>query len=45
MRAFQLKIVIKNSHPPIWRRIILQEGITFLQLANIFNIDPVELIK
>lgn len=38
MRAFQLKIVIKNSHPPIWRRIILQEGITFLQLANIFNV-------
>ena len=36
MKAFQLKITIKHSHPPIWRRIIVPEGITFYQLGQIF---------
>lgn len=36
MKAFQLKITIKHSHPPIWRRIIVPEGITFYQLGKIF---------
>ena len=32
MKAYQLKIVIKGSKPPIWRRVIIPEKITFLQL-------------
>lgn len=37
MKAFQLKVVIKNSKPPIWRRIIVPAGITFSQLSMILN--------
>lgn len=37
MKAYQLKIVIKNSKPPIWRRCIVPTGITFSQLAVILN--------
>ncbi len=37
MKAFQLKIVIKNSKPPIWRRLIVPAGITFSQLSMILN--------
>ncbi len=37
MKAFQLKITIKNSKPPIWRRVIVPTGITFSQLALILN--------
>ncbi len=37
MKAFQLKIVIKNSKPPIWRRVIVPAGITFSQLSIILN--------
>jgi len=37
MRAFQLKIMIKNSKPPIWRRVIVPAGITFSQLSMILN--------
>lgn len=37
MKAYQLKIVIKNSKPPIWRRCIVPAGITFSQLAIILN--------
>lgn len=37
MKAFQLKMVIKNSKPPIWRRIIVPSGITFSQLSIILN--------
>ncbi len=36
-KAFQLKIVIKNSKPPIWRRVIVPAGITFSQLSMILN--------
>ena len=32
MKAYQLKIVIKGSKPPIWRRAIIPEKITFFQL-------------
>ena len=38
MKAYQLKIQIKNSHPPIWRRVIVPSGITFQELAEILNI-------
>lgn len=37
MKAFQLKITIKNSKPPIWRRVIVPAGITFSQLSMILN--------
>lgn len=37
MKAFQLKISIKNSKPPIWRRVIVPTGITFSQLSMILN--------
>lgn len=37
MKAFQLKMVIKNSKPPIWRRVIVPAGITFSQLSMILN--------
>ena len=37
MKAFQLKVTIKNSKPPIWRRIIVPAGITFSQLSIILN--------
>lgn len=37
MKAFQLKIVINNSKPPIWRRVIVPAGITFSQLSVILN--------
>ncbi len=37
MKAFQLKIMIKNSKPPIWRRVIVPTGITFSQLSIILN--------
>ncbi|MGF7011170.1 hypothetical protein M2146_001714 [Lachnospiraceae bacterium PF1-22] len=37
MRGYQLKIVLKGSHPPIWRRLIVPEDITFFELAHILN--------
>jgi hypothetical protein len=36
-KAFQLKITIKNSKPPIWRRLIVPTGITFSQFSMILN--------
>ena len=35
--GYQLKITIKNSRPPIWRRIIVPEHITFADLDNIIE--------
>lgn len=32
MKAYQLKITIKDTKPPIWRRVIIPEKITFEQL-------------
>lgn len=37
MKAYQLKIMIKDSHPPIWRRIIVPAGLTFSQLSIVIN--------
>ena len=37
MKAFQLKVVIKDSRPPIWRRVIVPAGIMFSQLSMILN--------
>lgn len=37
MKAYQMKVMIKNSHPPIWRRFIVPAGLTFSQLSFILN--------
>lgn len=37
MRGYQLKIIIKNSKPPIWRRVVVPEGITFDQLHQVIQ--------
>ena len=35
--GYQLKITIKNSHPPIWRRILVPDRITFFNLDDIIE--------
>lgn len=37
MGAYQLKITIKGSKPPIWRRILVPEGITFDKLHQVIQ--------
>lgn len=37
MKAYQIKIAIKDSHPPIWRRAIIPAGLSFSQLSVILN--------
>lgn len=37
MKAYQLKIQIKDSHPPIWRRVIVPAGLSFSQLGVVLN--------
>ncbi|MDO4340195.1 MAG: plasmid pRiA4b ORF-3 family protein [Eubacteriales bacterium] len=37
MKAYQMKIVIKDSHPPIWRRFIVPAGLSFSQLGIVLN--------
>lgn len=37
MKAYQMKIAIKNSHPPIWRRFIVPAGLSFSQLGIVLN--------
>ncbi|SFC26950.1 IS1096 element passenger TnpR family protein [Butyrivibrio sp. YAB3001] len=37
MKAYQLKITIKGSKPPIWRRCIVPAGISFSQLTVLFH--------
>lgn len=37
MGAYQLKIIIKGSKPPIWRRVLVPEGITFEELHKIIQ--------
>ena len=36
-KSYQLKITIKDSHPPIWRRILIPDGITFRELDDIIE--------
>lgn len=38
MKKYQLKIMIKNSKPPVWRRCIVPSSITFAQLETILNV-------
>ena len=37
MEAYQLKITLKDSHPPIWRRVMVPVGLNFSQLSIIIN--------
>ena len=37
MKAYQLKIQIQDSHPPIWRRLIVPSGLSFSQLSILLN--------
>ena len=36
-KSYQSKITIKNSRPPIWRRILVPDGITFRELDDIIE--------
>ena len=37
MKAYILKVTIKDTHPPIWRRVVVPAGISFSQLNLILN--------
>ncbi|MDY3918779.1 MAG: SEC-C metal-binding domain-containing protein [Candidatus Limivivens sp.] len=37
MKAYQLKMTIKDSHPPIWRRLVVPAGLSFSQLSVVLN--------
>ena len=37
MQGYQLKITIKGSSPPIWRRVIVPEGISFVDLDRVIE--------
>jgi hypothetical protein len=37
MKAYELKITLKNTHPPVWRRCIIPHGLTFAQLTVVLN--------
>ena len=41
IKAYRIKIILKNSKPPVWRRCLIPAGITFSQLAMILE-DIVE---
>ena len=36
MKAYQIKLTLKDTHPPIWRRLIIPSGYSFSQLSVIF---------
>ena len=38
MKAYEIKVTIKGSKPPIWRKIIIPAGINFMQLHNIIQV-------
>lgn len=37
MKGYQLKITVKGSSPPIWRRVVVPSGITFADLDQIIE--------
>lgn len=37
MKAYQIKITLDDSHPPIWRRAVIPAGLSFSQLIVILN--------
>lgn len=38
MAGYILKITLENTHPPIWRRVVVPEKITFRDLHDIIQI-------
>lgn len=38
MKAYEIKVTIKGSKPPIWRKVIIPEGINFMQLHNTIQV-------
>ena len=38
MAGYICKIVIENTHPPVWRRIIIPDRITFRELHEILQV-------
>lgn len=38
MKAYEIKVTIKNSKPPIWRKIIIPANINFMQMHNIIQV-------
>ena len=38
MAGYILKIVIEDTHPPVWRRIMVPDHITFADLHNMIQI-------
>ena len=38
MAGYQLKIVLENTHPPVWRRVVIPDKITFSQLHQIIQL-------
>lgn len=37
MKSYQLKIILKKSKPPVWKRCVIPSGLTFSQLALILE--------
>ncbi len=37
MKAYEIKVTLKHSKPPIWRKIIIPADINFMQLHNIIQ--------
>ena len=37
MKAYQLKITLKDIKPPIWRRFIVPAGLSFSQLTLVIH--------
>lgn len=38
MAGYICKIVIEDTHPPVWRRVVIPERITFAELHEIIQI-------
>ena len=37
MKAYKIKLEVKNSHPPVWRRAMIPVALTFHQLNIVLN--------
>ena len=38
MAGYVLKITMENTHPPVWRRVVIPEKITFADLHEIIQV-------
>ena len=38
-KSYIIKVTIKNTHPPVWRRLQIPTGITFHELNAIIQIS------